>query len=198
MGESPASLSHNNIPLAEATTPSLEALKAYTTGLKVHFSTGARTALPLFRRAVEIDPEFAMAHSYLGRMYANLDESDLAAESIRRSWQLRDRVSDREKFQIDTRYEALVTGNLEETRRTCEAWVRTYPRGPQPHIGLSIYYQSVGQYEKAAAEAEKAIGIDPDFSSGYDILAHNDVYLGRLEDAAETSRRAAARWPGNR
>jgi eukaryotic-like serine/threonine-protein kinase len=193
VGESPASLSHNNTPLAEATTASLEALKAYTTGLKVHFTTGARTALPLFRRAVEIDPEFAMAYSYLGRMYANLDESDLAAESIRRSWQLRDRVSDREKFQIDTRYEALVTGNLEETRRTCEAWVRTYPRDPQPHIGLSLYYQFAGQYEKAAAEAEKAIAIDPDFSSGYDSLAHNDIYLGRLEDAGETLRRAAAR-----
>jgi tetratricopeptide (TPR) repeat protein len=192
VGESPASLSHNDTPLAEATTPSLEALKAYTTGLKVHFSTGARTALPLFRRAVEIDPEFAMAYSYLGRMYANLDESDLAAESIRRSWQLRDRVSDREKFQIDTRYEALLTGNLEETRQTCEAWVRTYPRDPQPHIGLSNYYQSAGQYEKAAAEAEKAIGIDPDFSSGYDSLAHNDIYLDRLGDAGETLRRAAA------
>ena len=192
VGESPASLSHNDTPLAEATTPSLEALKAYTTGLKVHFSTGALTALPLFRRAVEIDPEFAMAYSYLGRMYANLDESDLAAESIRRSWQLRDRVSDREKFQIDTRYEALLTGNLEETRQTCEAWVRTYPRDPQPHIGLSNYYQSAGQYEKAAAEAEKAIGIDPDFSSGYDSLAHNDIYLDRLGDAGETLRRAAA------
>jgi DNA-binding winged helix-turn-helix (wHTH) protein/tetratricopeptide (TPR) repeat protein len=192
VGESPASLSHNDTPLAEATTPSLEALKTYTTGLKVHFSTGARTALPLFRRAVEIDPEFAMAYSYLGRMYANLDESDLAAESIRRSWQLRDRVSDREKFQIDTRYEALLTGNLEETRQTCEAWVRTYPRDPQPHIGLSNYYQSAGQYEKAAAEAEKAIGIDPDFSSGYDSLAHNDIYLDRLGDAGETLRRAAA------
>jgi DNA-binding winged helix-turn-helix (wHTH) protein/Tfp pilus assembly protein PilF len=193
VGESPASLSHNDTPLAEATTPSLEALKAYTTGLKVHFSTGARTALPLFRRAVEIDPEFAMAYSYLGRMYANLNESDLAAESIRRSWQLRDRVSDREKFQIDTRYEALLTGNLEETRQTCEAWVRTYPRDPQPHIGLSNYYQSVGQYGKAAAEAEKAIGIDPDFSSGYGSLALNDIYLDRLGDAGETLRRAAAR-----
>jgi eukaryotic-like serine/threonine-protein kinase len=193
VGESPASLSHNDTPLAEATTPSLEALKAYTTGLKVHFSTGARTALPLFRRAVEIDPEFAMAYSYLGRMYANLNESDLAAESIRRSWQLRDRVSDREKFQIDTRYEALLTGNLEETRQTCEAWVRTYPRDPQPHIGLSNYYQSAGQYGKAAAEAEKAIGIDSDFSSGYDSLALNDIYLDRLGDAGETLRRAAAR-----
>jgi len=192
VGESPASLSHNDTPLAEATTPSLEALKAYTTGLKVHFSTGAQTALPFFRRAVEIDPEFAMAYSYLGRVYANLDESDLAAESIRRSWQLRDRVSDREKFQIDTRYEALLTGNMEETRQTCEAWVRTYPGDPQPHIGLSNYYQSAGQYEKAATEAEKAIAIDPDFSSGYDSLAQNDIYLDRLEDAGETLRRAAS------
>ena len=193
VGESPASLSHNDTPLAEATTPSLEALKAYTTGLKVHFSTGARAALPLFRRAVEIDPEFAMAYSYLGRVYANLDESDLGAESIRRSWQLRDRVSDREKFQIDTRYEALLTGNLEETRQTCEAWVRTYPRDPQPHIGLSNYYEFVGQYEKAAAEGEKAVRIDPDFSSGYSSLARNEMYLDRLRDTGETLRQAAAR-----
>jgi DNA-binding winged helix-turn-helix (wHTH) protein/Tfp pilus assembly protein PilF len=193
VGESPDSLSHNDTPLPEATTPSLEALKAYTTGLKVHFSTGARTALPFFRRAVEIDPEFAMAYSYLGRMYSNLDESDLAAENIRRSWQLRDRVSDREKFQINTRYEALLTGNLEETRQTCEAWVRTYPRDPQPHIGLSSYYQFAGQFGKAAAEAEKAIGIDADFSSGYDSLAHIDTYLDHLEDARETLRRAAGR-----
>src|SRR5439155_10140951 len=118
VGESLAMIEKHETPLAEATTPSLEALKAYSAALKVHSSSGAAAALPLFKRVVEIDPNFAMAHAYLGRMYANLDESDLAAESIKRAWQLRDRVGDRERFAISTRYEALVTGNLEETRQT--------------------------------------------------------------------------------
>ncbi len=192
-GESLASLKRHDIPLAEATTPSLEALKAYSAALKVHYSSGARTALPLFKRVVEIDPEFAMAHAYLGRMYANLDESDLAAESIQRAWQLRDRVSDRENFAISTRYQALVTGNREETRQTCEAWSRTYPRDPQPHIGLGIYHKATGQYERAAAEARKAIEADPDFGIGYYELAVDHVYLDRLGEAEDVLRRAAAR-----
>ena len=193
VGESLSTIRQHDTPLAEATTPSLEALEAYTEALKVHFSSGATAALPLFKRAVEIDPQFAMAHAYLGRMYANLDESDLSAESISKAWQLRDRVSDREKFAITTRYQALVTGNLEETRQTCEAWTRTYPRDPQPHIGLSVYYKARGQYEKAAAESRRAIEVDPDFSIGYSDLAVNQVYLDRLEEAENTLRRAAGR-----
>jgi Tfp pilus assembly protein PilF len=193
VGESLATVAKHNTPLAEATTPSLEALKVYSDALKVHLSRGARTALPLFRRAVEIDPEFAMAHSYLGRMYANLDESDLAKESTNRAWQLRDRVSDREKFAIITRHEALVTGNLEETRQTSEAWARTYPRDPQPHIGLAVYNVAAGQYEKAAAEDRKAIETSPDFSIGYGDLAANLIYLDRLGEAEDVLRRAAER-----
>jgi DNA-binding winged helix-turn-helix (wHTH) protein/tetratricopeptide (TPR) repeat protein len=193
VGESLTTITRHSTPLAEATTPSLEALKAYDAALKVHFSSGAMAALPLFRRAVEIDPEFAMAHSYLGRMYANLDESDLAAESTKRAWRMRDRVSDRERFYITTRYEALVTGNLEETRQTCEAWARAYPRDPQPYIGLSGYTKAQGQYEKAAAEARKAIEVAPDFAIGYYDLAVNLAYLGRLEQADQTLRLAAAR-----
>jgi eukaryotic-like serine/threonine-protein kinase len=86
VGESLATIQQHDTPLADATTPSLEALEAYSAALKVHYSSGAMAALPLFKRAVEIDPNFAMAHSYLGRMYANLDESDLSAESITRAW----------------------------------------------------------------------------------------------------------------
>ena len=193
VGESLATLRRHDTPLAEATTSSLEALKAYDSALKVHFSSGARAALPLFRHVVEIDPEFAMAHSYLGRMYANLDESDLAEESTKRAWRLRDRVSDRERFSIATRYDALVTGNLEEMRQTCEAWLRAYPRDRQPHIGLSGYDKIKGQYEKAAAEARRATEVAPDFSVGYSDLAAGHVDLNRLGEADDTLRRAAGR-----
>jgi len=194
VGESLTTVEEHDTPLAEATTPSLEALEAYSAAWKVHSSSGATAALPLFRRATEIDPKFAMAHAFLGRMYADIDESDLSAESISRAWQLRDRASDREKFFITAGYEMLVTGNLEAAQQTCEAWARTYPREALPHSMLSGYVNKAsGQYEKAAAEARKTIELDPDFAIGYFNLAVNNVYLDRLGEAENALRRAEGR-----
>ena len=192
-GESAATVRKHNTPLAEATTASLEALKAYDAGLKLHFSSGARAALPLFKRATDIDPEFAMAHSYLGRMYANLEESDLAAQSMRRAWQFRDRGSDREKLAITTRYSELVTGNFEELRQTSEAWMHSYPRDPQPYIGLAVCDRAMAHYQEAVAAGRKAIDIDPGFPPGYYNLAADYIYLDRLKEAEDTLRRAAER-----
>ena len=101
VGESLATVEKHSTPLAEATTPSLEALKAYSTANKLDLSSGNAAAIPFFRRAVEIDPKFAMAHAYLGLLYSTIGESVLSAESTTKAWQLRDRVSDREKFFID-------------------------------------------------------------------------------------------------
>jgi len=194
VGESLSTIESHDTPLAEATTPSLEALKAYSVGWKVHASSGAMPALPFFRRATEIDPQFAIAHASLGRMYADIDESDLSAESTRRAWQLRDRASDREKFFITASYEALVTGNLEEALQTCEAWAQTYPREALPHVMLSGYPNKVAaRYEKAASEARKAIELDPDFAVAYYNLAVNNVYLDRLGEAENALRRAIGR-----
>jgi DNA-binding winged helix-turn-helix (wHTH) protein/TolB-like protein len=136
-GESSTMLTRHDVPLAEATTASLEALRAYSSAWEIHASGGATHALPLFKRATELDPEFAMAHASLGRIYADLDQSDLSAQSIRRAWQLRDRTSDREKFFITANYQILVTGNMEEARKTGEAWARSYPRDAMPHMMLS-------------------------------------------------------------
>jgi DNA-binding winged helix-turn-helix (wHTH) protein len=194
VGESMSTIERHGTPLAEATTESLEALEAYSAAWKVHNSRGGAAALPLFRRATEIDPNFAMAHASLGRMYADIDELDLSAESTSRAWQLRDRTSDREKFFITASYEALVTGNLEKARQTCEAWARTYPRDALPHVMLSGYLNKVtAQYERAAAEAQKAIELDPDFAVGYYNLAVNYAYVDRLGEAENTLRRAAGR-----
>ena len=194
VGESLSTIRQHDTPLAEATTPSLEALEAYSTGWKVHFSNGAVAAVPFFKRAAEIDPKFAMAHGALGRMYADLDQSDLAAESTTRAWQLQDRTSDREKFFIAAGYQTLVTGNLEKAQQTCEVWAQTYPREALPHVQLSGYIpKAAGQYEKAAAEARIAIDLDPDFAIGYYGLASNNVYLDRLDEAENSLRRAAGR-----
>ena len=194
VGESLSTIERHDTPLAEATTSSLEALQVYSAAWKVHASSGATPALPLFRRATELDPQFAMAHASLGRMYADLDEFDLSAESISRAWQLRDRTSDREKFFITAVYEMLVTGNLEKARQTSEAWAQTYPREAIPHLNLSGYVNKVGgRYEKAVAEARIGIELDPDFAMGYYNLAVNHVYLDRLGEAENTLRRAAGR-----
>ena len=129
VGESLTTIQQRNTPLAEATTPSLEALEAYSTGWRLHTTTGTTAALPFMQRAVEIDPNFALAHATLGREYANLDEFERSLESTTRAWQLREHTSDREKFFIDANYQILATGNLEQARQTCEAWARAYPRG---------------------------------------------------------------------
>src|SRR5207247_2065454 len=116
LGESLATVERHSTPLAEATTPSLEALKAYSTGHRVSVSAGggAGAGIPFLRRAVEIDPQFAMAHAALGGSYSIIGETVLSAESTTKAWQLRDRVSDREKFLIDWSYDRQVTGNLEK------------------------------------------------------------------------------------
>jgi DNA-binding winged helix-turn-helix (wHTH) protein/Tfp pilus assembly protein PilF len=194
VGESLSTIQQHDTPLAEATTPSLEALEAYSAGWKAHFSNGAIAALPLFQRATEIDPQFAMAHASLGRIYADLDQSDLSAKSLSRAWQLRSGTSDREKFFIAVNYEALVAGNEEQVQQTCEAWARNYPRDALPHSFLSGYAnKAAGQYEKAAAEGRRTIELDPDFAVGYYGLAVNQAYQDRLEDAENTLQRAYGR-----
>jgi serine/threonine protein kinase/tetratricopeptide (TPR) repeat protein len=194
LGESVVSVQKYSTPLAEATTPSLEALKAYSAGWQVQAFRGASTSLPLFRRAVEIDPSFAVAHASLGRIYADLDQPDLAAASITKAWQMRERANERERFFITANYELLVTGNLETALQTCEVWAQNYPRDAHPHYMLSgMVHKTPGRYEKALDEARKAIKLDTDFWVGYYSLGVLSVYLGRLEDGENALHAAIAR-----
>jgi len=194
VGESLTTIERYDTPLAEATTPSLDALKAYSAGWKTVRSGGATAALPLFKSAVEIDPNFAMAYEFLGRMYADLDESELSAENTTKAWQLREHTSDRERFWITASYELLVTGNLEKAQETGELWVRTYPRDAAAHGMLSGYInKGRGRYEEALAEARKANELDPDFAIMHYNIAVNQAYLNRLAESEETLRRAEAR-----
>lgn len=194
IGESLAAVEKHDTPLAEATTPSLEALKAYSAAWRVLSSTGSPAALPLFKRATEIDPNFAMAYAFLGRTYADMGESALSTESTSKAYQLRDRVSDREKFFITASYHMQVTGNLEKAQQACELWAQTYPRETVPHGFLSgAIYPISGKYEKAVEEARKMIDLDPNFAIGYNLLALNSAYLGRLADAENTLQRASER-----
>ncbi|WP_433975565.1 winged helix-turn-helix domain-containing protein [Tunturiibacter lichenicola] len=192
LGESLTTIQEHNTPLAEATTPSLEALEAFSMGWKLHTTSG--TGLPFLQRAVETDPNFALAYSTLGRAYADVEEGDLSVVSSTRAWQLRDHASDREKFVIDANYAILATGNLEAARQTLEAWSQMYPRDAAPHVMLSGYpNKAAGRFEEAIAEGRKTIELDPDFAIAYFNIAVNNVYLNRLDEAGNVLRRAAGR-----
>ena len=196
VGESLATEEKQSTRLAEATTQSLEALKAYSTALKVNLSAGSAAAIPFYRRAVEIDSQFAMAYANLGLAYSDLGESALSAESTTKAWQLRDRVSDREKFFIDFIYEREVTGNLEKAYQTLETWYETYPRGeqPSPHdllAGLST--QGTGRFERAIEISREQIAADPAVVFGYHNLASSLFFLDRFSEAEKTLEQAAGR-----
>jgi len=194
VGESLITVEKHNTPLAEATTPSLEALKAYSMGVQVVASRGEAAALPFFKQASEIDPNFALAYVRLGLMYGTLGESELGAESTAKAYELRDRASDEERFFIDASYDSRVTGNFEKAQQTCEAWAQAYPRALLAHLYLAGFiYPASGKYEKAVEESRKAIEIDPDFAVGYTLLAGNSVELDRFKDGEDALRRAADR-----
>ena len=199
VGESLATVEKHSTPLAEATTPSLEALKAYSTGMKAELSAGNAAAVPFFRRAIEIDPQFAMAFANLGLAYSSIGESVLSAESTTKAWQLRDRVSDREKFFIDFIYEREVTGNLEKAYQTLETWYQTYPHGgqPSPHDllgGLSTH--GTGRFERAIEITREQIAADPTVVFGYHNLASSLFFLDRFPEAEKTLEQAAERKVG--
>jgi tetratricopeptide (TPR) repeat protein len=192
IGESLATVGEHNKPLAEATTASLEALKAYSTAFQVLFSSGSPAALPHFQRAVEIDPQFAMAHGMLGRVYGDLNETERSAESLATAYRYRDHASDFERFFIDGNYHVLVTGNLDKARQAFELWERTYPRASDaPGLLSGAIYPVFGEFEKAAAAARKASAINPYFPFGYVNAVQADFYLGRLDEAAALLQTAA-------
>jgi len=191
VGESLTTVNKHDTPLAEATTPSLEALKAYSAGWQVSFYSGSAAAVPFLKRAVEIDPNFASAYALLGRMYGDIGESVLSAMNTSKAYELRDRASDQEKFFISASYDLQVTGDLEKAQQTCDLWIQTYPRSWLPHGLLSGgIYPQLGKYEDAVAEAKTALGIDPDFASGYGNLAISYVSLDRWAEAESTVKQA--------
>jgi tetratricopeptide (TPR) repeat protein len=195
VGESLATVERHDTPLAEATTPSLEALKAYSAGARI-VASGANlgAAAPLLKRAIDIDGRFAMAYASLGFVYGVIGEGARAIENNSKAYELRDRVSDREKFFITATYQLMVTGNLEEALQTCELWMRTYPRDmyPYPFLG-SFVYPTLGQFDKGIEVASRTIARDPDFAIGYLQLAFNYQFANRLQDAERTFRQAAER-----
>jgi len=193
VGESLATIKDHSTPLIEATTPSLEAWKLYCDGFKVAITENNAGAIPLLQRAVQIDPEFATAYAFLARAYADSWQPALAAENIRKAYELRNRASDTERFFITMNYHQQLTGNLEEAERTGELWSASYPRDLDAYTMLSAIYQNLGKYEKSAEFAKQAVAMNPSFPPGPTNLAWAYLFLERYAEAERTVQQASER-----
>jgi eukaryotic-like serine/threonine-protein kinase len=196
-GESLATVKEHDKPLEEATTPSLEALRAFSTALKVQAASGSASAIPFLKRAIDLDPNFALAYAYLGRLYGDIGESDLSAENTAEAYELRGHASDPERFFIVAHYQIAVTGNLEQAAQTCDTWTAIYPRDKAPHgFRGGLIYPVLGRYEEAIEQSKQAIQLDADFPIGYGMLSSNYIYL---YDLKKRRKRLAVRirpWSG--
>jgi serine/threonine protein kinase/Flp pilus assembly protein TadD len=183
LGESLASVERFSKPLDQATTGSLEALKAFSDGRRTSREKGESAALPFYKRALELDGNFAQAYSSMGAVYSNLGQPSLATAAYKKAYELRDRVSERERFDIETKYFSNVTGELEKADHSYSQWLLDYPGDYLPHGNLGVNYITLGQYEKAVEETRASLQIKPNSAAGYANLIGAYCALGRLEDA---------------
>jgi tetratricopeptide (TPR) repeat protein len=193
LGESLASIQKFDKPLADVTTPSLEALQAYTLGWQATLNGDSSAAVTSFQRAISLDPNFGMAYAVLGTNYFNLGEIGQAAENLKKAYDLRNRVSEKEKFYISSHYEGFVTGDLLKSDQVYLLWSQTYPRDSTPPTNLSNDYESLGQLDKGVEMARRALTLDPASGLNYSNLAQFYMYVDRLDESAAIFRQARER-----
>jgi eukaryotic-like serine/threonine-protein kinase len=192
LGESLSTVQKFDTPLEQATTPSLEALQAFSSGWKVVYGPeGSPAAIPFFKRATELDPNFALAYAVLGRASLDVGEFSNAVDATRKAYELRDRTSEPEKYFISASYYSVVTGDLEKAKEPCQLWIRAYPRAVEPRNFLAgVIYLTLGQYEKAVDQAEEATRSHPDLPIAYAHLVAGYEALNRLDRAKAAYARA--------
>ncbi len=183
LGESLSTVQKFDIPLEQATTPSLEALQAYSLGRKASAGAEWSAAVPFFQQAIHLDPNFAMAYARLGTVYWNLGEVTLGAENTRKAFELREHVSEEEKLYIESHYYQHVTGNQENARRSYELWAETYPRDWQPLPPLYVVYAVLGQYDKSLGAAREAFRLNPGSGMNSANVGSSYLDMNRLQEA---------------
>jgi serine/threonine protein kinase/tetratricopeptide (TPR) repeat protein len=196
LGESLTSVQKFDKPLSEATTPSLEALKALSLGDVKHQTGDEFGALPLYQRAAELDPNFAMAYARIGTIYSNLGQTELSEQNRKKAFELRDRASEHEKLYITSHYYA-DSGQLDKGITALELYKQTYPRDMIPYNNLANIYNQLGQYENALDNARQAVQLDPQSATGYSNLSQAYVGLNRLDEAKATLNQAVQRKLGS-
>jgi eukaryotic-like serine/threonine-protein kinase len=192
LGESLQSIQKFDAPIEQGTTSSLEAFKAFSLGVELQLKGKYREAIPLFKRATEIDPNFALAYGRMASMYYTNRQYELAAAASQKAFELRDRVSERERLYISAGHYDNVTGEVERYLETLELWKRTYPRDASPPNNLAVKYNELGLFDKALAEAREAIRLNPNSASGYSLAAAALVGLNRFDEARQVIGQAQA------
>jgi TolB-like protein/DNA-binding winged helix-turn-helix (wHTH) protein/tetratricopeptide (TPR) repeat protein len=193
LGESLSSVQKYATPVEEATTPSLDALKAYSLGVKISYAKGYTAALPFLKRAVELDPKFAMAYVWMSEIYGNFNEVGRAAENARRAYERREKVSERERFLIEGNYYLYTTGELEKAAQTFELLQQTYPRYGLPYVELGLVLGYVGNWEKALQEFRAALRLEPSNGTNYLNLGIAYMTFNRLDEAEAVYQQAEER-----
>jgi serine/threonine protein kinase/tetratricopeptide (TPR) repeat protein len=183
LGESLVSVKHYNKPLDQVTTSSLDALQAYTIGRSMQTLKGDGESIPYHKRAIELDPNFARAYASLGMAQYNLRETTAASENFRKAFELRDRVSERERFYIEAAYYSFGTGELEKANQVYKQWSQEYPSEVAPHVNLALNYEVMGDFEKALEQTRLAIDIAPTTVTGYANLLAAYLALDRIDEA---------------
>jgi serine/threonine protein kinase/tetratricopeptide (TPR) repeat protein len=183
LGESLTTIQKFDKPLELATTPSLEALKAYSEGEKISKAGGDAQAIPYYKRAIELDSNFASAWVSLGVRYSNLGENGLSNDAFSKAFQLRDHVSDRERFRIESAYYMFVLGDLNRARQTFDLYSQAYPRDSRPWLNRGIISIVYGRYEDAIRETREAGRVDPDSVVSYGNLAEDYIFANQLDQA---------------
>ncbi|MGA2373444.1 MAG: protein kinase [Candidatus Korobacteraceae bacterium] len=198
LGESLASIQKPEVPHPgegesyDVTTSSLEALKAYTQAIAVYREKGDAASIPFVKRAIELDPNFARAYYMLGVRYSNLSQTSLAIANLKKAYELRDRVSEREKLAIEAMYYLEVTGELQKSNEVYEVWAQTYPRDAHPHVDMGSSYLLLGRYEASVSESLIALKLDDRNTNTYVNLVNAYLALGRLDDARAVLDQSAA------
>ena len=191
LGESLSTVQKFDTPLEQATTPSLEALKAFSSG---NAAASPSLAIPFLKRAIELDPNFAVAYAWLGIWYTSVGEPTIASNCTSRAYELRDHVSEPEKYFISAIYFKEVPGNLERAEQTCKLWMEAYPRAEMPHTYLAgAIYPQMGRYDGVVSEAREAIRLRPDYAVPYAMLMEGYIELNRFDEAKATHRQALER-----
>jgi eukaryotic-like serine/threonine-protein kinase len=196
LGESIGSVQKFATPLEQATTSSLEALQAFSLGQAKHQRLDDAAAIPYLKRAVELDPNFAMAQATLGVAYNNTTQQGLADSYITKAFDLKERASERERLYISSHYYDIVTGDMDKAIETYEQWVQTYPRDTAPRDNLALRYNAIGQQEKALASSSEAMRIDPKDSYAYQNVADTYERLNRFDEARAVAEKGVAQNMG--
>jgi DNA-binding winged helix-turn-helix (wHTH) protein/tetratricopeptide (TPR) repeat protein len=192
LGESVSSIQKFDTPIEQATTKSLAALKAYTSGDQKRAQGGEAESIPLYKMAIELDPDFALAYARLGTVYGNLNQPDLSDSYLQQAFQRRERVSEREKFDIQAHYYDRTTRELDKANETYRLWTEVYSHDFLPYDSLSSGYIMVGQLDKAIEAGQQALKVDPNHALGYASLSRAYERATRFAEAKVICERAVA------